>query len=64
VLAAEKQKRITPASQRVAGAMGIAGIKYACDFNGYFGGKPRAPLLPLNADEKAEIELLLAQIRN
>ena len=63
-LAAEKQQRITPASQRVAGALGIAGIKYACDFNGYYGGRPRAPLLPLNADEKAEVERLLATIRN
>jgi dihydrodipicolinate synthase/N-acetylneuraminate lyase len=63
-LAAEKQLRITPASQRVAGALGIAGIKYACDFNGYYGGRPRAPQLPLNADEKAEVERLLAGIRN
>jgi len=63
-LAAEKQQRIAQASQRVAGALGIAGIKYACDFNGYFGGRPRAPLLPLNAEEKAEVEKLVAQIRN
>ena len=63
-LAAEKQQRITAPSQRVAGALGIAGIKYACDFNGYYGGRPRAPLLPLTADEKAEVERLLAGIRN
>ena len=63
-LAAEKQQRITAASQRVAGALGIAGVKYACDFNGYYGGRPRAPLLPLNAEEKVEVEKLLAQIRN
>jgi 4-hydroxy-2-oxoglutarate aldolase len=63
-LAAEKQHRITAASQRVAGALGIAGVKYACDFNGYYGGRPRAPLLPLNADQKSEVEKLLGQIRN
>ncbi len=63
-LAAEKQHRITSASQRIAGALGIAGVKYACDFNGYYGGRPRAPLLPLNGDEKAEVERLLGQIRN
>ncbi len=63
-LAAEKQQRISQAGQRVAGALGIAGIKYACDFNGYYGGRPRAPLLPLNAEEKAEVERLLAGIRN
>lgn len=63
-LAREKQERIGAASQRVAGALGIAGIKAACDFNGYFGGNPRAPLLPVNAVERAEIESLLADIRN
>jgi dihydrodipicolinate synthase/N-acetylneuraminate lyase len=46
------------------GALGIAGVKYACDFNGFFGGHARSPLLPLAAQEKAEIENLLAEIRN
>jgi dihydrodipicolinate synthase/N-acetylneuraminate lyase len=64
VLAAEKQRRIAGASQRIAGALGIPGIKYGCDFNGYYGGRARAPLLPLTADEKAEVERLLAEIRN
>lgn len=63
-LALDKQKRIAAASQRIAGSLGIAGIKYGCDFNGYYGGRPRAPLLPLNADEKHEVEGLLAEIRN
>lgn len=63
-LAGEKQERIAGPSQRVTGALGIAGIKYACDFNGYYGGRPRAPLLPLTADEKAEVERLMAGIRN
>jgi len=39
-------------------------VKYACDFNGYYGGYARQPLLPLNGDEKSEIEDLLRQIRN
>lgn len=63
-LAADKQKRISAASQRIAGALGIPGIKYGCDFNGYFGGRPRSPLLPLNAEEKSEVERFLAEIRN
>ncbi|UWZ83068.1 dihydrodipicolinate synthase family protein [Occallatibacter riparius] len=63
-LAAEKQKRIAGPSQRIAGALGIPGIKYGCDFNGYYGGRARSPLLPLTADEKAEVERLLAEIRN
>ena len=63
-LAAEKQQRLAPPSQRVVGQFGIAGIKYACDFNGYYGGRARSPLLPLTAAEKAEIEVLLAGTRN
>jgi dihydrodipicolinate synthase/N-acetylneuraminate lyase len=63
-LAREKQERIAKANQRIAGQLGIAGIKYACDFNGYFGGRARAPLLGLTAGEKAEIEALLAEVRN
>jgi dihydrodipicolinate synthase/N-acetylneuraminate lyase len=63
-LAAEKQQRIAGASQRIVGALGISGVKYGCDFNGYYGGKPRSPLLPLTAAEKAEIEQLLVQVRN
>jgi 4-hydroxy-2-oxoglutarate aldolase len=63
-LAAEKQQRIDLAGKRVAGDLGIAGIKYGCDFNGYYGGKPRLPLLPLTAEQKTEVETLLAGIRN
>lgn len=63
-LAKEKQERIARPSARIVGELGIAGVKYACDFNGYFGGRTRAPLLPITASEKAEIESLLAGIRN
>jgi hypothetical protein len=34
------------------------------DYNGYFGGTARLPLLPLTADAKQEIEQLLENIRN
>ena len=63
-LAAEKQERITKPSQRIGAELGIAGIKYACDFNGYYGGYPRHPLLPLTSEQKTEVEELLAEIRN
>ncbi len=63
-LAEEKQQRILAAGSRVVGAMGLAGIKYACDFNGYYGGRPRSPILPLTAEQKAEVEGLLVEIRN
>jgi 4-hydroxy-2-oxoglutarate aldolase len=63
-LAIEKQDRILRASGRVGGELGIAGIKYGCDLNGYYGGSPRLPLLPLTGDLKAEVAGILANIRN
>jgi dihydrodipicolinate synthase/N-acetylneuraminate lyase len=63
-LAAEKQDRIAGPGQRIVGQLGVSGLKYACDFNGYYGGRARAPLLSVTAGEKAEIETLLAGIRN
>jgi dihydrodipicolinate synthase/N-acetylneuraminate lyase len=63
-LATEKQQRIGEASNVIASRLGIPGIKVACDFNGYYGGNCRAPLLPVDSGTKAEIERLLAQIRN
>jgi len=63
-LAAEKQQLIVGPSQRIVGELGISGVKHACDFNGYYGGRARAPQLPVTAAEKAEIERLLAGIRN
>jgi dihydrodipicolinate synthase/N-acetylneuraminate lyase len=63
-LARLKQERIAHAAQRVGGDLGIPGLKHGIDFNGYFGGPSRLPLLPLTADVKAEIERLLADIRN
>lgn len=63
-LAEEKQARIAEAAKRIVSQMGIPGLKYALDFNGYYGGPPRLPLLPPTADIKAEVEHLLADIRN
>ena len=63
-LAREKQGRIAKAAQRIVGELSIPAIKYAMDFNGYFGGPVRLPLLPLTADAKAEVEQLLTGIRN
>jgi 4-hydroxy-2-oxoglutarate aldolase len=63
-LAEEKQKRITAANNRIVGALGVAGVKYACEFNGYYGGRARLPLLGLTEQERGEIESLLREIRN
>jgi len=63
-LAQEKQDRVRIASIRVGAELGIAGIKYACDLNGYYGGPPRMPLLPLTADVKVEVAQIMDAIRN
>jgi 4-hydroxy-2-oxoglutarate aldolase len=63
-LAQEKQVRLRPAVARVESTLRIAGIKYGCDLNGYFGGLARLPQLPLTGEERAEIELLMQGLRN
>jgi 4-hydroxy-2-oxoglutarate aldolase len=63
-LARLKQARITNAAQRVGSELGIPGMKCGMDLNGYYGGPARLPMLPLTADLKHEVELLLADIRN
>jgi dihydrodipicolinate synthase/N-acetylneuraminate lyase len=63
-LARLKQDRIAKAAERIVGGLSIPGVKYAMDFNGYFGGPVRLPLLPLTAEGKMEIEKLMESIRN
>ena len=63
-LAQLKQERIAKAAQRLVSELGIPGLKYALDFNGYFGGPVRLPLLPITAGVKAEIEQFMADVRN
>jgi len=63
-LAEEKQQRIAAPGKRIVGELGIAGVKYACDFNGYYGGRARMPLLGLTEADRSGIEGLLQQIRN
>jgi dihydrodipicolinate synthase/N-acetylneuraminate lyase len=63
-LARVKQERISKAAQRVGSELGIPGLKYAMDFNGYYGGPARLPFLPLTAALKQEVEQLMADIRN
>ncbi|MFY9842202.1 MAG: dihydrodipicolinate synthase family protein [Terriglobales bacterium] len=63
-LAREKQERVKLAVQRVVGDLGVPGVKYAMDINGYYGGPSRLPFLPLSGEQKAEIEKLMAGIRS
>jgi len=63
-IAREKQDRIVDATKKVVSQLSVAGVKYAMDLNGYYGGNPRLPILPLTAEQKAEVERLIANIKN
>jgi 4-hydroxy-2-oxoglutarate aldolase len=58
--ALEIQRRVIQPTQKIVGARGISGVKYAMDCRGYYGGPARRPLLPLQESEKKDIESLLA----
>jgi 4-hydroxy-2-oxoglutarate aldolase len=62
-LAAEKGERLVEADAAIR-SLGIAGVKYGCDWNGYYGGGPRLPRLPLDAEGRAIVERVLRGIRN
>lgn len=49
------QQRIARAAQLIASVHGIPGLKYAMDLNGYYGGPPRLPLVPLKPEAQREI---------
>ena len=63
-LAQEKLARVEAASLLVEGPRGVAALKHGCDLNGYFGGRPRLPLIALNEADKVALELSLAALRN
>jgi dihydrodipicolinate synthase/N-acetylneuraminate lyase len=63
-LARSKQLGLAPATRRIVSELGIPAIKYAMDLNGYYGGLPRLPLLPLTAAQKSEIESQMSPFRN
>ena len=63
-LAGLKQERMVQAAKHLVSELGVPGVKHGMDMNGYFGGPSRLPLLPLTGNQKAEVERLLADVRN
>lgn len=57
--AKDLNRRILPASRKIVRQLGIAGVKSAMDYRGYYGGPVRGPLMPLNAGQKREIEAVV-----
>ena len=58
--AAALNQELIKANLGISGKYGVAGVKYAMDKNGYFGGAPRLPLLPISEDGKKAIDASLA----
>jgi len=48
--------RLFRLNQAVSGAAGVAGVKYAMELGGYYGGHPRLPLLPIKDSDKKRIQ--------
>lgn len=63
VLALEKAVRLESADAVIA-ELGISAVKYGCDLNGYYGGVPRLPRLPLTRADRGRVESALGELKN
>ena len=61
--AAKLNSALIKANLAISGKYGVAGVKYAMDQNGYFGGAPRLPLLPITEEGKAAVDASLEAMR-
>jgi 4-hydroxy-2-oxoglutarate aldolase len=50
------QARIAHPAVLVTDLYGVAGLKHAMDLNGYYGGPPRLPFVPVSVEARHEIE--------
>ena len=48
-------------NQAVSGKSGVAGVKYAMEMGGYYGGSPRLPLIPLEDGDKKRIKAAIKE---
>lgn len=58
--AAKAQARLKPMADVIVAKLGVPGVKAALDAVGKIGGAPRMPLLPLEAEGRAEVAAALA----
>jgi 4-hydroxy-2-oxoglutarate aldolase len=49
------QQKLATATKTVVSEASIAGVKYAMDLRGFYGGVPRLPILPLGEEQKRKI---------
>jgi len=58
----EFHRAIADPARLIVGKYGPAGVKYAMDKRGYYGGPPRPALLPVTGPEASEIDAVLAAV--
>jgi 4-hydroxy-2-oxoglutarate aldolase len=56
------QQKLTAAGKLFGPQYGIAGLKYALDRRGYYGGPPRPPLLPVSEAGRREVDAMLESL--
>jgi 4-hydroxy-2-oxoglutarate aldolase len=57
------QKKIAEVTG-IGARFGIQGVKYAMDRKGLYGGSTRVPLMPLNADQRADLDVMLRDVED
>lgn len=62
-LALQRASRLI-AAEELMQQLGPAGIKYGCDWNGFYGGPPRLPRVSVTGEQRSAIERALGEIRN
>jgi 4-hydroxy-2-oxoglutarate aldolase len=58
--AAALQRQMIAVNTAITARYGIAGLKYAMDVLGYYGGPVRSPLLPLTESDQHTLKIILA----
>ena len=61
--AADWQQRIAHPSILITDLYGVAGLKHAMDLNGYYGGPPRLPFVPVSPEARREVEDAFRDLR-
>lgn len=59
----EFNKKLLRINKAISGKGGVAAVKAAMDFAGFYGGEPRLPLLPMEKEEVKAIKELLVKER-
>jgi len=57
------QVRLIPVNTAITARFGIPGLKAALDLVGLYGGPVRSPLLPLDAQQRHELERILKEAK-